>query len=200
MRKFAVNYNDLEVSLSPKPQVFRYDDVKDRLRKIAFDVVRFVDGDDISGLWTVQKTDDGDVIVAKYDDLSGYTQVEKTASVKTDWKALADQEKENIHVFYKDSPVTKISMAVVGIPSSDIDIVCRFLPEKLATNESLVSNMFAEMPLENYKELVSAHPELGSFAATLGTDEPEKLPCGCSPDCTPCKLGKATKGKCLCKK
>ena len=63
MNKFAVDYNSLESELTPRPQYFRYDDVKDRLRKVAFDVVRFKDGDDISGLWQIQQTDEGEVIL-----------------------------------------------------------------------------------------------------------------------------------------
>lgn len=202
MEKFAVNYNDLQGDLDPRPQAFRYEDVKDRLKKVAFDVVRFVDGDDISGLWQIQETADGEVIVAKYDDVSNL-QVEKTASVETNWRALADRSGEHIHVFYKDSPVTKISLASAGIPIEDADVVCRYLPEKLATNEALASNLLAEMPQANIEELVKAHPELSSMAgASIGSDDPDakELPCGCPSDCTPCKLGKATKGNCHCKK
>jgi hypothetical protein len=201
MEKFAVNYNDLQGELSPKPQVFRYEDVKDRLKKVAYDVVRFVDGDDISGLWQIQETKDGEVIVAKYDDTSEL-QVEKVASVETHWRVLADKSGEHIHVFYKDSPVTKVSLASVGIPTEDADVVCRYLPEKLATNEALTSNLLAEMPRASVEELVKAHPELSSMAGvTPGSEDPEakELPCGCPSDCKPCARGNATKGNCLCK-
>ncbi len=203
MEKFAVNYNDLQGDLSPRPQAFRYEDVKDRLKKVAFDVVRFADGDDISGLWQIQETTEGEVIVAKYDDLSNYSQVEKTASVETNWRALADRSGENIHLFYKDSPVTKVSLASIGIPADDVDVVCRFLPEKLATNEALMSNLLAEIPKGNYQELVKAHPELSSLASLpIGSEDPEatELACGCPSDCIPCKISKATKGNCTCKK
>jgi len=201
MEKFAVNYNDLQGDLSPRPQVFRYEDVKHRLKKVAFDVVRFVDGDDISGLWQVQETDDGEVIVAKYDDTSDL-QVEKTASVETNWRVLADRSGEHVHVFYKDSPVTKVSLASIGIPIEDADVVCRYLPEKLATNEVLTSNLLAEAPRATVDELIKAHPELISVAKiTPGSEEPDAtvLPCGCPSDCEPCRRGNATKGNCLCK-
>lgn len=200
MEKFAVNYNELQGELSPRPQVFRYEDVKDRLKKVAFDVVRFSDGDDISGLWQIQETEGGEVIVAKYDDAENL-QVEKVASIETNWRVLADKSGD-VHVFYKDSPVTKVSLAAVGIPTEDADVVCRYLPEKLATNEALASNLLAEMPRANVKELVKAHPELSSVAGvTPGSEEPDAkvLPCGCPSDCGPCKRGNATKGNCLCK-
>ena len=49
MEKFAVNYNDLDGTLAPRAEIYRYEDVKHRLKKVAYDIVRFVDGDDISG-------------------------------------------------------------------------------------------------------------------------------------------------------
>jgi len=212
MEKFAVNYNDLQGDLTPRPNAFRYADVKHRLKKVAYDIVRFVDGDDISGLWQVQQTDDGDVIVAQYDDTANFAEVEKTAAVETSWRALADKS-GGIHIFYKDSPVTKIALASIGIPAEDADVVCRYLPEKLATNEVLASNLLAEMSGSNFKELVKAHPELSSLGfqsekcqpgdpmcSDIGDKLGDKLPCGCSEDCDSCKKSKATKGNCTCKK
>ena len=204
MEKFAINYNNLQGDLSPKPQTFRYSEVKDRLKKVAFDVVRFVDGDDISGLWQVQETDNGEVIVAKYDDTSNYSQVEKTSSVETNWRVLADRSGENVHIFYKGSPVTKVSLASMGIPIVDVDVVCRYLPEKLATNEALTSNMLAEMSKVNLKELVKVHPELASMANSTDSDDADtkkakKLKCGCLSSCKRCKTFKPTKEKCTCK-
>lgn len=201
MEKFAVNYNNLHGDLAPKPQVFRYEDVKDRLKKVAFDVVRFVDGDDISGLWQVQETDGGEVIVAKYDDTSNYSQVEKIATVKTNWRALADKSGENIHIFYKDSPVTKISLASVGIIAEDASVVCEYLPEKLATNETLASNLLAEMSKTHLKELIKIHSELASYAGVgVGSENPDAsiLSCGCPSDCKLCNE-KTTKENCPCK-
>jgi len=167
MEKFAVNYSDLQGDMAPRPKAFRYDDVKHRLKKVAYDIVRFVDGDDISGLWKIQQTDDGDVIVAQYDDASNFSEVEKTASVETNWQVLADRTGENVNLFYKGSPVTKLSLASIGIPTEDADVVCRYLPEKLATNEALTSNLLAELPPNNLKELVKAHPELSSMIGNL---------------------------------
>jgi hypothetical protein len=156
MEKFAVNYNNLEQDLEPKAQVYRYEDVKHRIKKVAFDVVRFTDGDDISGLWQVQQTDDGDVIVAKYDD----SYMEATKEASSDWQALADRSGENVNIFYKNSPVTKVSLASVGIPNIDADIVCRRLPECLTSNKTLVSGLLAELSSSDRKELLNAHPEL----------------------------------------
>jgi len=168
MEKFAVNYDALETDLRPRPQVFRYEDVKDKLKKVAFDVVKFKDSDDISGLWQIQQTEEGEVIVARYDD-SDYTVAEDFTTpiekVATNWSVFSDKLGENIHVFYKRTPVAKIALASIGIPKEDADIMCSCLPEKLATNKTLVSNLLAEA--SNYQELVREHPELMSAAQDI---------------------------------
>lgn len=163
MEKFAVNYNALDTDLKPRELVFRYADVKDRLKKVAFDVVKFKDSDDISGLWQIQQTDEGDVIVAKYDDSNYVVAEDPTAPIEkvaTNWSVMSDQLGEHVHVFYKNSPVTKIALAAVGIPKEDADIMCSTLPERLETNKSLASSMLQELSPVDRKELLDTHPEL----------------------------------------
>ena len=68
MKKFAIDVDSLENKLQKKT-AYRLEDVKDKVRKVAFDVVRFVDNDaTIDGLWQIQKHDDGEYIVAMYED------------------------------------------------------------------------------------------------------------------------------------
>jgi len=196
MEKFAVNYNTLECGLKTKAQAFRYEDVKHRLKKVAFDVVKFKDADDISGLWQIQRTQEGDVIVAKYDD--NYTvaeEVTSTEKVASHWSVISDRSGENIHVFYKNNPVTKIALASVGIPKEDADIICECLPDKLATNEVLASNMLRELPDVSYKDLLRVCPELRALAdLSLSTESG----CECngglastsSPECSACLTNK----------
>ncbi len=146
MDKFSVNYGKLENKLRPKTPIFKYEDVKHRLKKVSFDVVRFVDADNIDGLWQIQQTDDGDVIVAMYDESSV---VEKSASA---WCALPDNS-GNVNLFYKDHPVTKISLAKLGMADTDINIVCSTLSEKLAGNTKLLNSLMALLGPEERKGL-----------------------------------------------
>ena len=55
MKKFAVGYASLQSSLE-KPKVYKLEDVKDKIKKVVFDVVRFLDSDNIDGLWQIQHT------------------------------------------------------------------------------------------------------------------------------------------------
>jgi hypothetical protein len=160
MEKFAVNYNHLQSDLAERPKFYRLADVEHRLTKVAYDIVRFTDGDDISSLWQVQETQDGEVIIAQYDDTINFSPVSKTASASTDWKVLSDNSNEHINIFYKSSPVTKLSLASLGIPSAEADVVCRYLPEKLASNKVLASKLLLEISPESRKELLTKHPEL----------------------------------------
>lgn len=158
MDKFSVNFGALQESLRPQVPMFRYADVKHRLKKVAFDIVRFIDTDNIDGLWQIQKTEEGDVIVAMY---SEDTAPEKVASA-SDWKAFPDS-RGDINLFYKNNPVTKISLAKLGMADSEPETVCAVLSEKLASNTKLLSGLLVSLSSEERKELLDAHPELSNM-------------------------------------
>ena len=157
MSKFSVNFEALDEKLKTKHPVYRYADVKHRLRKVAFDIVRFVETDNIDGLWQIQKSDDGEVIVAMYSDDPNML-TEKTAS-SSNWGAVADSY-GNINLFYKNRPVTKMSLAKLGLSNEAPEDVCRVLQEKLATNIKLLNGLLASLSSEERNDLLSAHPEL----------------------------------------
>ena len=94
MDKFAVDYSTIEKDLN-RPKFYKYEDVKDKLVKVAFDVVRFMDtNEDIDGLWQIQKTDDGEVIVAMYD-----TPDSKEIKAESDWHVFPDRKNASINIF-----------------------------------------------------------------------------------------------------
>ncbi len=159
MDKFSVNFGALEEHLRPKAPVYKYEDVKHRLRKVAFDIVRFVDADNIDGLWQIQNTDDGEVIVAMY---SEEAPAEKTASASA-WRAIADRS-GNVNLFYKNDPVTKVSLAKLGMADADPDAVCVTLAENLQSNSKLLDGLLASLSSEERKDLLGSHPELVSCA------------------------------------
>lgn len=157
MDKFAVNYNTLEDTMEPKQQVFRLSEVKHRLTKVAFGVVKFTDDDDVSGLWEVQQTDDGEYIVAMYDESS----VSDTPQSKTSsWKALSYADNNNIQIFYKDEPVAKVALASMGISAEDAPSVARYLPSSLDSNKTLVAGLLGGLTAEERTALLVKYPEL----------------------------------------
>ena len=153
MDKFSLDYAALGGTLS-RPKHYRYEDVKHKLVKVAFDVVRFMDSDDIDGLWQVQKTDDGDVIVAMYEQTAG------PKESKAGWEACTDKTNSVVNVFYKGASVTAIGLDKIGVPKEDAHIICESLPRKLAADSSFRKNMLDELSEHDRSELLREHPEL----------------------------------------
>src|SRR5277367_4480978 len=93
MSKFSLDYSGLANQITKK--AYRLADVKGQLETVAFDVVRFKDGDKGADLWQIQSADDGDYIVALYDD----EEVEKAAS-SNPWSVLVAGG-TNLQISYK---------------------------------------------------------------------------------------------------
>ena len=154
--KFDVDYTNLDEKLS-QPTYFKYADVKDHLVKVAFDIVRFKEPADIDGLWQIQETADGEVIVATYEDTTS-PEVNKQSS--TDWDARTNKTGSAVTVFYKKSPITKVATAKSGIPAEEAHLVCEYLPEKLATDKGFRKSLLGELSNDERQELFVKFPEL----------------------------------------
>jgi hypothetical protein len=171
MDKFSVDYSELQQKIEAK-QAFRLDDVRHLIRKVAFDVVRFVDSNDtIDGLWQIQEMDDGEYIVAMYEDKDADDPVEKTASTKSDWSVFSDRSNENLNIFYKDTPITRVCSSSLGISQDEVSYVCSYLPYSLASNENLVAGLLSDMSPERRKEVFEKFPELSNFAGKDSSDD-----------------------------
>lgn len=157
MSKTSIDYSNLENRLEKsKQKVYKLSDVQHKIRKVAFDVVRFIDGSDIEGLWKVDKTPDGECIVALYDDDN---HLEKTASEHSNWKVLLSKQND-LHVFYKNDPIVRLASEDLGIPEDEINLVPTYLPEKLANNSRLVRGLLNQLSDVERKELYKKYPEL----------------------------------------
>ena len=122
-----------------KKKSYVLSDVKDKIEKVAFDVVRFKD-DDLSHLWQVQKADDGtDIIVAMYEaDESLISEGNEfsanhisNASLEKIWNAIPDTQ-ANIHVFYKGEAIHKFASSKILPECSDLNLICRTLVSSLS--------------------------------------------------------------------
>ncbi len=151
MSKFTVDYSKLENKILKK--AYKLDEVKDRIEKVAFDVVRFKDGDKGADLWQVQSSDDGDYIVAMYSD----DETEKTAA---DWQVVLSKNATDVHFYYKGDPLVKVTASKLGIPSSELSSVQHYLPQKLSENKKLVKALLNELPESAKKEALNKYPEL----------------------------------------
>jgi hypothetical protein len=150
MSKFGLDYSGLANQITKK--AYRLSDVKDQLETVAFDVVRFKDGDKGAELWQVQNAADGDYIVALYDD-----EEEKTASP---WSVFVTKNGNDLQISYKGDPLVRMSSAKLGIPSTELHQAEKYLPEKLATNKKLVKALLSELNDAARQEVSKRYPEL----------------------------------------
>ncbi len=153
--KFDVDYLNLNQQFT-QPKHFNYADVKDRLVKVAFDIVKFRESEAIDGLWQIQQTNDGEIIVATYEDES---EANKQASA-INWEARSNATGNSVTVFYKGEPVTKLATMQYGIPAEDAHLVCEYVPEKLASNTDFRKKMLNELSNDDRLELLKKFPEL----------------------------------------
>lgn len=135
-------------------------EVNEKLTKIAFDVYKMTASVDPDELWQIQEADDGNYIVARYDNSDEEDGTVKTAAIKTSWTALA--QNNQLHIFYKNYPVIKLSAKQFDIKDSELPLLARTLPSKLASEEgkSLRSALIQELPLHVRSDLFKLYPEL----------------------------------------
>ena len=154
--KFTVNFNHLAQTLLPQKS-YRLGDVENRIEKVAYDLVRFRDNEDTDQLWKIQDSPDGPVIVALYGEDGGLS-----VQAKGDWETVPD--KKAMHIFYKGEPVTSLSSADLGIPTEEFGVARRWLPRKLAADESLQKELLGKIAEPGRKLLVQRFPELSKVA------------------------------------
>lgn len=150
-RSLSVDLDNIIEKMSTKS--YKLSDIKDKIEKVAYDVVRFVDGSP-EELWQIQNTDDGDYIVALYKEEDKVA----TASIKNNW--LVTVKNANLHVFYKQDHLLKIAASELGFGDADLNMAKRYLPQKLASNKSLVSALLKSVSDDVRTAILAKYPEL----------------------------------------
>ncbi len=153
MSKHSIDYSALDNKINKK--MYRLEDVKDRLEKVAFDVVRFRDEDNGANLWQIQSSEEGDYIVSLYDNSEDNV---KVASAKSDWEIVP--VRDQLQFFYKGDPVLKTAASSIGLSKDDIGNISRFLPKKLAENKQLVSLVLNQTDSASKQRILNKYPEL----------------------------------------
>lgn len=143
---------DLDYSVLDKldKKTYKLSDVKDKIIRVAFDIVRFQDGP-IDELWEIKSADDGDYIVAKYDTSDEQSPVKEAS--KSPWEAVVKSGSSEVNLFYKGVAFTKFA-------HEDAETVKQFLPTKLAADPQFVEALFSSLSQERQKEIKTLYPEL----------------------------------------
>lgn len=157
MEKFAFDYNFVENVLN-KPKTYKLSEVHDKIKKVAFDVVRFIDSQNIDDLWQIKKGEDGEeYIVAMYSDSDAAIKEKKASN----WTAIPDVKAGTISIIYKDSPVKKYATRTLSIQPGVEEEYCNYISTKLAESKKLVSSLLDDLSESEKQNLVKMYPELG---------------------------------------
>lgn len=151
MSKFSVDYKGLDNTFNKR--VYKLSDVKDKLVKVAFDIVRFRDDDNSANLWQIQNGEDGDYIVSMYDQ----EEVVKTASVNP-WEVVSSNN--SLNIFYKGDQIAKVASDSFGLPADKVSLAESYLPKSLASNKKLVSSLLNTLPEITKNSVLNKYPEL----------------------------------------
>jgi hypothetical protein len=155
MANFSIDYNSLHKTVSTK--TYRLDEVKHRLEKVAFDIVRFKDSNDIDELWQIQSADDGSYIVAKYNEEPSIDT--KKASDDKTWDVLISQS-GYVNIYYCGTPFAKFAASDLGLSLEDLSTVKRFLPQKLATDKTFIKALLSTLNKSEEQNILATHPEI----------------------------------------
>ncbi len=150
MPKFSIDLDNVSSVVSKKS--YKLSDVKDKLVKVAFDVVKFKDAP-ADELWQIQSSDDGDYIIALYNEEDKIA----TASFQP-WSVLV--KSADLHIFYKQEHLCKVASSFLGLKESDLSLVKEYLPKKLASNKTLVKALLNSVDRDTQQSILAKYPEL----------------------------------------
>ena len=154
MEKHGLDYGQLNEMLNGPKQI-KLADVKDQLKKVAFDMVTFRDNPE--KLWQITKGDDGqDYIVAMYS--SGETGLEKKEA--SAWSVASDKLNKNATIFYKNTPITSLNFNEIGVKAEEIENFKSSLPKLLASKKEHVASMLRSLDPNYRAKIASLYPEL----------------------------------------
>lgn len=156
MDQFTLDYSTLHNKVNSK-KAFKLSGIAPgALKKVAFDVVRFVDSQAIDGLWQIENREDGPYIVAMYDDP---VLPENSISKSSSWKVYADTAGKYLSFFYQDAPMVRLASSDLGIAPEDAQETAQNLPGQLETNAALRSALLQEIPPNLRGKVISQLPE-----------------------------------------
>lgn len=154
MDKYLVDFTTVDKMIN-KTKAYKLADVKHLIQKVAFDVVRFRENGDTAQLWRIEQSVDGPVIVAMYERDESVDKV-ATAS-KNPWHVLVDNA-NNLNFMYKGEAIAKV--ASVSFGCDDPELMSRWLPARLASEQSLRTGVLNSISEEARDLLFSKFPEL----------------------------------------
>ncbi len=130
------------------------DKVRNRMKKVAFDVYS-IDNDPQDSLWRLESNaDDGKEYLVRMD-------VDESSEVKTaSWSAVSNTAGNSITLSYNGVPVQRMAGQIFGFNNEDVGIFKRALVEKVSNDNTFKKKILDMQSPERKLELVKLFPEL----------------------------------------
>lgn len=155
----TLDWGKLTNDLSEDKQKIPYEENKHRFRKVAFDVFQ-LNSSPSESLWSLEDDEDGkQYLVALYQSDENKDNID----VKSEWKALADKEAQNITLTYKDMPIQRFAAKDYGFDKEDVHVFQKSLLDLLNSNPEHVSKMLRAQSKEKIRIIAKHFPELRQF-------------------------------------
>ena len=148
----VIDCEKLSENINPKKR-YPLEPHRKRLVKVAYDVVRFVDSENLEDLWKVECGDDGaEYIVAMYD------QQGITNKQANDWQVIGSED--CLQIFYKNNFVTKLALNSIGLNKQMAARLYPDIEKRLAQDKHFVESLLKVTSGQHVKEIINKFPEL----------------------------------------
>lgn len=133
------------------PNKIPYSPNKHLFTKVAFDVFR-LNSPSVESYWVLEKCDDGEYLVATYDDISDIKS-------ESEWNAESDKKGQNITLSYKNIPIRRFASDDFKFSSEDVHIFKQALIDKLNEDPDFVNKLLDTLPEDKKNSLMRLFPE-----------------------------------------
>jgi hypothetical protein len=113
-----------------------------RMKRFAFDLFH-VQGDSKDDLWALECDDDGNEFLVRT-----YLTPEEAIQKSSFWKVLPDKKNENLTIYFKEIPITKIASKSFIKSDSENRFLRKILIKKLSSDFDFVIKLFSSLPKE----------------------------------------------------
>ncbi|KKN17594.1 hypothetical protein LCGC14_0964270 [marine sediment metagenome] len=152
----TLDWTKLAKDVVPDADKIPYESNKHLFTKIAFDVFQ-LNNVPVESYWILEDGEDGNqYLVAQY----GEELTQESLESKSHWLALADRDKKNVTLAYKNEPIQRFASSEYGFSEKDIHVFQRTLIEKLSYDKTFVDKLLRSQPEEKRKMLLEQFPEL----------------------------------------
>lgn len=144
MNRFQIDLSELAKKIIPDNDRILLKGNEDRLVHVAFDLFNLKDKNP-EELWKVQSNDDGQEYIIRAFELSDQDEIVS----KANWKIDFDKKAENLTVYFKNIPMTKLCAANFGAKDvKEVNLLRKTLYTRLNNDKNFAKLLINTLPKE----------------------------------------------------